>query len=228
MCPEGGAIIQLLARRIRQQGGAALIADYGHDGTKTDTFRVRGRPPGPFCSGPVLTCDPFQGFKGHRLHDVLSDPGGADLTADVDFSYLRRMAGGGVACLGPVTQRAFLKNMGGDARMQVGSGSDPQHAGGFWLTPGSARFCPGSAEELQRPVQQEAADPELRPADKPRPHGRALPVPVSAGARPPRRPTHTHRPEAGQEEPRATSCGRLLRAPLLLTRIETRFRTEVK
>ncbi|XP_008395183.1 protein arginine methyltransferase NDUFAF7, mitochondrial isoform X1 [Poecilia reticulata] len=98
VCPEGGAIVQLLARRIQQQGGAALIADYGHDGTKTDTFR---------------------GFKGHQLHDVLSDPGGADLTADVDFSFLRRMAGGGVACLGPVSQRAFLKNMGGDARMQV-------------------------------------------------------------------------------------------------------------
>lgn len=135
VCPEGGAIVQLLARRIRQQGGAALIADYGHDGTKTDTFRVRRRPLGPVRSraAPVLMCDPFQGFKGHQLHDVLSDPGGADLTADVDFSFLRRMAGGGVACLGPVTQRAFLKNMGGDARMQVGSGSDPQHAGGFWF-----------------------------------------------------------------------------------------------
>lgn len=60
-----------------------------------------------------------QGFKGHRLHDVLSSPGSADLTADVDFSYLRRMAGGGVACVGPITQRLFLKNMGIDTRMQV-------------------------------------------------------------------------------------------------------------
>lgn len=60
-----------------------------------------------------------QGFKDHQLHDVLSCPGSADLTADVDFSYLRRMAGGGVACLGPVTQRAFLKNMGIDTRMQA-------------------------------------------------------------------------------------------------------------
>lgn len=98
VCPEGGVIVQQLARRIQQDGGAALIADYGHDGTKTDTFR---------------------GFKGHQLHDVLSSPGSADLTADVDFSYLRRMAGGGVACLGPVTQRMFLKNMGIDSRMQV-------------------------------------------------------------------------------------------------------------
>ncbi|KAM9840402.1 protein arginine methyltransferase NDUFAF7, mitochondrial [Aulostomus maculatus] len=98
VCPEGGVIIQQLARRISQEGGAALIADYGHDGTKTDTFR---------------------GFKGHHLHDVLVAPGTADLTADVDFSYLRRMAGRGVACLGPVSQGMFLKNMGIDVRMQV-------------------------------------------------------------------------------------------------------------
>ncbi|XP_029902590.1 protein arginine methyltransferase NDUFAF7, mitochondrial [Myripristis murdjan] len=106
VCPEGGVIIQQLANRISESGGAALIADYGHDGTKTDTFR---------------------GFKGHQLHDVLASPGLADLTADVDFSYLRRMAGEGVACLGPVTQRTFLKNMGIDTRLQVllRSCSDP-------------------------------------------------------------------------------------------------------
>ncbi|KAM6915492.1 LOW QUALITY PROTEIN: protein arginine methyltransferase NDUFAF7, mitochondrial [Xenentodon cancila] len=98
VCAEGGVIVQQLARRIVEDGGAALIADYGHDGTKTDTFR---------------------GFKGHQLHGVLASPGSADLTADVDFSYLRRMAGGGVACLGPVTQRTFLRNMGIDTRMQV-------------------------------------------------------------------------------------------------------------
>ncbi|XP_039980904.1 protein arginine methyltransferase NDUFAF7, mitochondrial [Xiphias gladius] len=98
VCAEGGVIVQQLARRIAEDGGAALIADYGHDGNKTDTFR---------------------GFKGHQLHDVLASPGSADLTADVDFSYLRRMAGGGVACMGPVTQRTFLKNMGIDTRLQV-------------------------------------------------------------------------------------------------------------
>lgn len=41
VCAEGGVIVQQLARRVAQDGGAALIADYGHDGTKTDTFRVR-------------------------------------------------------------------------------------------------------------------------------------------------------------------------------------------
>ncbi|KAF6730376.1 NADH dehydrogenase [ubiquinone] complex I, assembly factor 7 [Oryzias melastigma] len=98
VCAEAGVLVQQLARRISENGGAALIADYGHDGTKTDTLRS---------------------FKNHQLHHVLSSPGSADLTADVDFSYIRRMAGEGVTCLGPVTQKTFLKNMGVDVRMQV-------------------------------------------------------------------------------------------------------------
>lgn len=97
VCAEGGVVLQHISRRISESGGAALIADYGHDGTKSDTFR---------------------GFKGHQLHDVLTAPGSADLTADVDFSYLRRCAGG-VACVGPVSQSSFLRNMGIDARLQV-------------------------------------------------------------------------------------------------------------
>lgn len=33
----------------------------------------------------------FQGFKNHQLHDVLCDPGSADLTADVDFSFFSQL-----------------------------------------------------------------------------------------------------------------------------------------
>ncbi|XP_074142701.1 protein arginine methyltransferase NDUFAF7, mitochondrial [Sminthopsis crassicaudata] len=98
VCPDAGVIIQLLSERIEENGGAALIADYGHDGTKMDTFR---------------------GFCGHKLHDVLIAPGTADLTADVDFSYLRRMTRGRVASLGPIQQQHFLKNMGIDVRLKV-------------------------------------------------------------------------------------------------------------
>lgn len=103
---EAGALLQNISRRISESGGAALIADYGHDGSKTDTFR---------------------GFKGHRLHDVLTAPGSADLTADVDFSYLRRCARG-VACVGPLSQNNFLHNMGIDARLQVLLRNSPDSA----------------------------------------------------------------------------------------------------
>ncbi|XP_053158864.1 protein arginine methyltransferase NDUFAF7, mitochondrial isoform X2 [Hemicordylus capensis] len=98
VCPDAGIIIQKLSHNIEKNGGAALIVDYGHDGTKTDTFR---------------------GFLGHKLHDVLIAPGTADLTADVDFSYLRRVVQERVATLGPIKQQEFLKNMGIDVRLQV-------------------------------------------------------------------------------------------------------------
>lgn len=52
--PAAGVIMQELSQRIALTGGAVLIADYGHDGTKTDTFR---------------------GFCGHKLRDVLTAPG---------------------------------------------------------------------------------------------------------------------------------------------------------
>ncbi|KAM6459567.1 protein arginine methyltransferase NDUFAF7, mitochondrial [Liasis olivaceus] len=98
VCPDAGVIIQKLASNVENNGGAALIVDYGHDGTKTDTFR---------------------GFRGHKFHDVLLSPGTADLTADVDFSYLQRMVQKRVATLGPLKQKEFLKNMGIDVRLQV-------------------------------------------------------------------------------------------------------------
>ncbi|XP_040849020.1 protein arginine methyltransferase NDUFAF7, mitochondrial isoform X2 [Ochotona curzoniae] len=105
VCPEAGVVIQELSQRIAVTGGAALIADYGHDGTKTDTFR---------------------GFCGHKLHDVLTAPGTADLTADVDFSYLRRVAQQQVASLGPIKQQTFLKNMGIDVRLKRVHGGSHQ------------------------------------------------------------------------------------------------------
>uniref|UniRef100_H3AFM2 Protein arginine methyltransferase NDUFAF7 n=1 Tax=Latimeria chalumnae TaxID=7897 RepID=H3AFM2_LATCH len=90
LCLGGGVIIQRLTDRISEHGGAVLIADYRHTGTKTDTFR---------------------GFCGQKLPDVLTASETPDLTADVDFSYLQRMRGK-VATLGPITQQQFLRNMG--------------------------------------------------------------------------------------------------------------------
>ncbi|KAK2550805.1 Protein arginine methyltransferase NDUFAF7, partial [Acropora cervicornis] len=50
---------------------------------------------------------------------TLRDPGTADVTANVDFSYLRNATRGKVQTFGPVTQRSFLQQMGIDMRMKI-------------------------------------------------------------------------------------------------------------
>ncbi|KAH7971634.1 hypothetical protein HPB52_000663 [Rhipicephalus sanguineus] len=97
VCPEAGVIVQELAHRMDEHGGCGLIVDYGHDGDKTDTFRA---------------------FKNHALHPALSEPGTADLTADVDFSYLRRILKDRALTFGPIPQGEFLRNMGINIRLE--------------------------------------------------------------------------------------------------------------
>ncbi|KAL5111119.1 Protein arginine methyltransferase NDUFAF7 mitochondrial [Taenia crassiceps] len=101
VCPEAGAIVQKLASRIATDGGSALISDYGHLGECGDTLRA---------------------FKDHKLHDPLKDPGQADITADVDFAFLRRSIESTkepVICHGPVSQAYFLVHMGILLRLKV-------------------------------------------------------------------------------------------------------------
>ncbi|XP_030565308.1 protein arginine methyltransferase NDUFAF7 homolog, mitochondrial [Drosophila novamexicana] len=91
--------VGILAERLEQHGGIALIMDYGHLGDKKDTFR---------------------GFKQHALHDPLLAPGTADLTADVDFRLIKHVAEtrGHIHCCGPVQQGDFLKRMQGEVRLE--------------------------------------------------------------------------------------------------------------
>lgn len=91
--------VDMLAKRLEQHGGIALIMDYGHLGDKTDTFRA---------------------FKQHALHDPLLAPGTADLTADVDFRHLKHVAEtrGHIKCYGPVQQGDFLDRMQGSIRLE--------------------------------------------------------------------------------------------------------------
>jgi len=99
MCPDAATMVTELSNRIDEFGGFSLIADYGHCGIKTDTFRA---------------------FRDHKLVDVLSEPGTADLTADVDFSYLKRFVNTEqVSSFGPVTQEHFLHSMGIATRLQM-------------------------------------------------------------------------------------------------------------
>jgi len=116
VCPEGMMLAQDIASKIEECGGAALIIDYGKEGSG-DTLRA---------------------FKRHKQAHPLSSPGGIDVTADVDFAALREAVNNGMDIMramereaeaeaaeqrgtaltdapfafGPVTQGRFLMKMG--------------------------------------------------------------------------------------------------------------------
>jgi SAM-dependent MidA family methyltransferase len=91
------AEIMKIATRVRDQGGAALIIDYGH--LRSDAG------------------DTFQAIARHSFADPLKNPGQADVTAHVDFQALVRAAENlGARVHGPVTQGDFLKRIGIETR----------------------------------------------------------------------------------------------------------------
>src|SRR5690348_5361621 len=91
--PAATALAASLGRRLSRQGGVALFIDYGHAASACD--------------------DTLQAVKGHRRHDVLAEPGTADLTAHVDFAAFAAAAtAAGARAWGPVTQGAFLVALG--------------------------------------------------------------------------------------------------------------------
>ena len=89
-----------IARRLRDQGGAALIIDYGH--LRSDAG------------------DTFQAIARHNYTNPLKNAGLADLTAHVDFQALARAAEDvGARAHGPVEQGAFLNRLGIATRAQA-------------------------------------------------------------------------------------------------------------
>jgi SAM-dependent MidA family methyltransferase len=89
--------IMKIATRVRDQGGAALIIDYGH--VRSDAG------------------DTFQAIARHSFSDPLNNPGQADVTAHVDFQALTRAAEDlGARVHGPVSQGEFLKRLGIETR----------------------------------------------------------------------------------------------------------------
>jgi SAM-dependent MidA family methyltransferase len=89
--------IMKIASRVRNQGGAALIIDYGH--LRSDAG------------------DTFQAIARHSFADPLKNPGQADVTAHVDFQALARAAEDvGARVHGPVAQGEFLTRLGIETR----------------------------------------------------------------------------------------------------------------
>jgi NADH dehydrogenase [ubiquinone] 1 alpha subcomplex assembly factor 7 len=91
------AEIMKIASRVRDQGGATLLIDYGH--LRSDAG------------------DTFQAIARHSFADPLKNPGQADVTAHVDFQALVRAAEDlGARVHGPVPQGDFLKRLGIETR----------------------------------------------------------------------------------------------------------------
>ncbi|KAA0201723.1 hypothetical protein HAZT_HAZT008879, partial [Hyalella azteca] len=103
VCPDAALVVKAVAERITAKGGALLVVDYGHTGTRGDTFRVRGAVGcvvlwSAWCCGVrgAVGCVVLWGawccgaFRAHRQQHPLWAPGTADLTADVDFSLLKK------------------------------------------------------------------------------------------------------------------------------------------
>ncbi|WP_299847944.1 SAM-dependent methyltransferase [uncultured Roseovarius sp.] len=95
-CPSGALAAEVIGAHITQQGGSALIVDYGD-------WRSLG--------------DTFQALERHVPVDPLANPGQADLTAHVDFEALARATPSRYSRLTP--QGVFLERLGITARAQV-------------------------------------------------------------------------------------------------------------
>jgi NADH dehydrogenase [ubiquinone] 1 alpha subcomplex assembly factor 7 len=99
LSPTVIATATAIAQRIADQGGAALIIDYGRMESGLG--------------------ESLQAVKAHRMVPVLDNPGDADLSAHVDFGVLRRIANeAGAQPTGPVPQGRFLKALGIDVRAE--------------------------------------------------------------------------------------------------------------
>jgi NADH dehydrogenase [ubiquinone] 1 alpha subcomplex assembly factor 7 len=107
-CPAGRTIAAELGRRLKRDGGAALIIDYGHD-----TAAPRG--------------DTLQAVKDHAYTDIFAEPGRADLTAHVDFRTLAKAAEAeGATSWGVRSQGALLDWLGIRVRAAMLAKASPE------------------------------------------------------------------------------------------------------
>jgi NADH dehydrogenase [ubiquinone] 1 alpha subcomplex assembly factor 7 len=101
LAPAAWSVAGHLGDRLADQGGAALIADYGH-------------------AGPAAG-DTLQAVRAHAPCSILETPGEADLTAHVDFTALAKAAAGGVGRRAAplASQGDFLRALGIEIRAET-------------------------------------------------------------------------------------------------------------
>lgn len=102
-------LVDKLTRRFSEHPGRALFVDYGSAATSpADTLRAYS--------------------QGRQVHP-LSDPGGSDLTADVDFGRLAGLARAAKLQVdGPLAQGVLLNKLGAGIREKVLGDANPARA----------------------------------------------------------------------------------------------------
>jgi len=108
-CPAARGLMRALARRLRDQGGAMLVIDYGHYGGSHG--------------------DTLQAVHAHAYADPFARPGASDLTAHVDFGALTGIArAAGTHVAGPVEQGQWLVSLGLSNRAAILTRNAPGRA----------------------------------------------------------------------------------------------------
>ncbi len=109
VAPGLETLVEAVAQRFRDSPGRALFIDYGPS----------DRSPG----------DTLRAYKLGKQIDPLAEPGSSDLTADVDFARLVRIAEReGLAVHGPVDQGHFLQRLGAPERARSLARANPQRS----------------------------------------------------------------------------------------------------
>ncbi len=173
--PEGGLVETQIAAGAWLRGmlrrlaaGAVVVVDYGDTGAGLAPRRAEGT---------------LRTYRHHHLGpDPLAEPGGTDITVDVDFGALAAAAEGEGAAVEVTSQAAFLERWGlrRPARPPAGRGTGP----------GARRRPPGAAAGAQPDHRGRGAAPPARPGRLPGAGG----PPLTAG-----RPSARRRPVRPEE-----------------------------
>jgi SAM-dependent MidA family methyltransferase len=105
--PAREQAVEGISDRLRQDGGAALIIDYGH--------------------ARAATGNTLQAVRGHAFVDVLAEPGEQDLTSHVDFEALAKAAAG-VRSSAVIAQGHWLERLGISARTAALATAHPERS----------------------------------------------------------------------------------------------------
>lgn len=148
--PDSSRIMRQIGEIMAQGGGAGLVIDYGGDRAFSDSIRA---------------------FQKHKIVDIFAEPGTADLTANVDFAYLKECLEGAAETAGPITQAKFLLSLGLEPRLAklLGAAKDPEQQ--KRIQSSAQRLIDktgmGTQYQVMAVVKGKAAEDDVYPFSKP-------------------------------------------------------------